>query len=107
MDKRLNVALLQKYRARLGRRLVLKVVVFDDEDLDFARRCRKILFDVPFYLSSGTPMKEETDGYVSVREAVCRGYKVLAEKVCADPLLHDAVVLPQLHVLLWGRDLGR
>lgn len=105
MADKLNIPLLQKYHARLAGRLVAKVVVFNDEDLEFAARVRRFFPNVPFYLSSGT--EQESDDYRETILHVCRGFKTLSEKVCADPRFHDAIVLPQLHVLAWGRDLGR
>lgn len=111
MADKLDVSKLQKYHARLPGKLALKIVIFNQEDLEFAARIRRIVPDVPFYLSAGTDQEVFQDGQLSadeqVRLGVCAGFRELAERVCGDPRFHDATVLPQLHVLAWGRDLGR
>jgi 7-carboxy-7-deazaguanine synthase len=102
LDK-LDIAVLQRYRARLGNRLVLKVVVFDRADLDFAERMRRLLPDTRLFLSSGTP---QVAPEVSDVDAVLEGFRRLVADVLARPSLHDATLAPQMHVLVWGRAQG-
>lgn len=101
MQDRLNPAVLQKYLARLRARMVLKIVCFDDADLDFAERIHRFLPDVEMYLSGGT---EQSVPYPA--DAVISRYRWLAETVINRPRLANCTVLPQLHVLVWGQELG-
>lgn len=108
MANKMSISLLQKYKARLSGQLVAKVVIFNDDDLEFAARIRKILPDIPFYLSAGTPHEGVSlDNNEELRMEICDSYRSLCEKVCAIPSFHDMIVLPQLHALAWGRALGR
>jgi 7-carboxy-7-deazaguanine synthase len=80
---------------------VLKIVVFDWEDLGWALGVHRLYPDVPLYLSAGTDQDAD-----DVREAVAGRYGWLCEAVIAEPSLHDVVVLPQLHVIAWGSRVG-
>ena len=80
--------------------LALKVVIFNDEDLDWV--CRGVLALYPtvqLYLSVGTD-PEDTPSSLGDR------YAWLCEQVTHEPQLHGAVVLPQLHVVAWGHRVG-
>ena len=80
--------------------LVLKVVIFDDDDLDWL--CRSVLTAYPnvaLYLSVGTD-PEDTPSTLGDR------YAWLCEQVTHEPSLHGASVLPQLHVIAWGHRVG-
>jgi 7-carboxy-7-deazaguanine synthase len=103
MAEKFSPAMLQKYVARLGVKLVLKFVVFSYEDLDWATRMRKLAPRARFFLSSGTVIREDDEEFKLV---VLRQYHWLAAEVLRRPELVDATVLPQLHALLWGRQLG-
>lgn len=100
MADRLEPAVLQKYHVRLRGRLFYKIVVFNDDDLDFAERIHRFMSGVPMYLSSGTPLDATTD-------LVLDRYRWLATAVLARPRLADCAILPQLHVLIWGHEKGR
>lgn len=106
MDGKLDIPVLQKYWARLQNKMVLKIVVFDDADFEFAARLHAFLPSAKLYLSAGTP---QTDYVVEVSRKLdaCIGYQWLCERVTADPRFHDAVVGMQMHVLAWGTELGR
>ena len=80
--------------------LVLKVVVFDDDDLKYASDIHSRYPAVPFYLSVGTPK-----GATALE--VIQRYRELTEKVVVTRGFQDAVILPQLHYLLWGSEKGR
>jgi 7-carboxy-7-deazaguanine synthase len=101
MEKRFNPAVLQKYHVRLRDRMVLKIVCFDDADLDFAERIHRFMPDVPLYLSAGT-----TVAHAYPAGAVLQRYKWLAESMIKRPKLMDCICLPQLHVLVWGQEIG-
>lgn len=101
MVDRLDPAILQKYHARLRARMVLKIVCFDDADLDYAERIHRFMPDVPMYLSAGTDLD-----YKSPADAQIHRFKWLAENVLQRPKLVNCSVLPQLHVLVWGEERG-
>jgi 7-carboxy-7-deazaguanine synthase len=101
MADRLDPAILQKYFARLRARMVLKIVCFDDADLDFAERIHRFLPDVQMYLSAGTDISAALPAV-----AVIKRYHWLAEAVIKRPRLANCTALPQLHVLVWGQELG-
>jgi 7-carboxy-7-deazaguanine synthase len=101
MAERLDPAVLQKYFARLRARMVLKIVCFDDADLDFAERIHRFLPDVQMYLSAGTDISVALPAV-----AVIKRYHWLAEAVIKRPRLANCTALPQLHVLVWGQELG-
>ncbi len=106
MEKKFKPEILQKYVARLGDRLVIKVVAFDDADLEFAARLHKWQPQVKFFLSSGTPAAgPKSDNKLPLR--ILDGYRELTEKVLKMPEFHDATILPQVHALVYGRELGR
>lgn len=75
----------------------LKIVIFNDEDYAFAREARKHIADTPIYLQLGTDVPYESK----------LGEKAnwLLDKVMQDGW-HDAIILPQMHVLLWGQKRG-
>ncbi|RYX82589.1 7-carboxy-7-deazaguanine synthase QueE [bacterium] len=80
----------------------LKVVVFDDADYEFARSVWREFPTIPFYLSVGTEpvARAEGDG-----EQITRGIEWLIDKAARDGW-SEAVILPQIHVLLWGQKRG-
>jgi 7-carboxy-7-deazaguanine synthase len=78
----------------------LKVVVFDEADLAYAKGIHLRYPSVPFYLQVGNTVG------VDDRDALLAKLDWLGGKVLADSVLQDAVVLPQLHVLLYGNRRG-
>lgn len=85
-----------------GATFALKVVVFNDEDYEWAVEWlapHQLL--VPCYLSVGT----DSQGEESTIETLGR-YAWLAEKVARDDRLPTVRAFPQLHVLAWGHALG-
>jgi 7-carboxy-7-deazaguanine synthase len=83
--------------------LVLKMVAFDERDLDWALGVHQRYPSVPLYLSAGT---DQAVGDHAVLDAVGNRYAWLCETVARRPELHAAVVLPQLHVVAWGNAIG-
>lgn len=104
MVSRFSIAMLQRYRARLRDRMVLKFVICSDEDLEWARRIRRLTPGARLFLSVATPIISLGG---DLEADILDGYRWLAERVFACRDLHDATVLPQLHALIWGRSLGR
>lgn len=83
----------------------LKVVIFDDIDLNYAKKIHTEYFAVPFYLSVGNEdLTMEND--VELAQKLLQKLDWLVSKVINDPEFNDARVLPQLHALLWGNKKG-
>ncbi|MEJ8475882.1 7-carboxy-7-deazaguanine synthase QueE [Roseibium algae] len=88
--------------------IVLKVVVFDDEDYAYAREVADRHPDLPMYLQPGnhTPPPAEDDKAESTLaqidlDGIMVRMRWLIDKVSNDRWF-DATVLPQLHTLIWG-----
>ncbi|MGZ3602159.1 MAG: 7-carboxy-7-deazaguanine synthase QueE [Ktedonobacterales bacterium] len=78
----------------------LKVVVFDDADFVYAREIHLRYPDVPFYLQVGNAVGQDD------ATALLAKLDWLGQKVLADAAMQSAIVLPQLHVLLYGNRRG-
>lgn len=81
----------------------LKVVVFNDEDFEYAKFVHEAYPDIPFYLSVGNEDAKE-EGDISGR--LLQKLDWLWEKVLNEPLMNDARPLPQLHTLVWANKRG-
>lgn len=77
----------------------LKVVVFCEEDYEFAVEMHERYPDVPFYLSVGNIDAEE-QGDISGR--LLKDLDNLWNRVISDPRMNDVITLPQLHTLVYG-----
>jgi 7-carboxy-7-deazaguanine synthase len=81
--------------------IALKIVIFDDEDFEFARSVWAHFPKLPVFLQPGNPMQAP---------ALCTGDLLerlswLTEKT-KHVQWHEVHVLPQLHVLMWGNKRG-
>ncbi len=84
-------------------RQVMKIVVFDQADYDWARQAAVRHPDLPLYLQPGNP---EVDPQAPVDLQACIDrLHWLIERVTADRWFGPRV-LPQLHVLVWGNKRG-
>lgn len=85
----------------------LKVVIFDDEDFEYARKVfkdfKKYNYKNPFYVSVGNIDSNE-QGDISHR--LLKKLDWLWEKVLNDPEFNDVRPLPQLHTLVWANKRG-
>ena len=101
---RTDWAKLARCLAAAGEKTVstFKVVVFDDEDYDYAREVADRFPDVPMYLQVGNddPPGLDTEPVPDVPGLLGR-YAWLSDKVLTDGW-NGATVLPQLHVLVYG-----
>jgi 7-carboxy-7-deazaguanine synthase len=93
--------------AQGGPLIVLKLVVFDDEDYAYAKDAAKRYPHLPIYLQPGnhTPPSADTDDVIVDMTGMMRRMEWLIDKVTQDRWF-GARVLPQLHVLLWGNIRG-
>lgn len=86
-----------------GTNFSLKVVVFDDDDFEYARGVHLRYPHVPFFLSVGNEDPNE-EGDISGR--LLKKLDWLWEKVLQDPDMNDVRPLPQLHTLVWANKRG-
>lgn len=110
LDQFLHLANFSGFQSNVN----LKIVVFDQRDLEFA----KMLFErygmngYPFYLSLGNPyppgldVSESPDWTTHVATLVGK-YKMLFEDIQCDPILSSMRFLPQWHIFLWGNAKGK
>ncbi len=86
---------------------VLKIVVFDEVDYQWAREVAGRYPDLPVYLQPGnhTPPPPDDDDAVVDQEGVDARMLWLVDRVIGDRWF-GAKVLPQLHVMLWGNKRG-
>jgi len=83
----------------------LKIVIFDEQDLDYAAGLHARYPQVPLVLQTGN--REVTGG--SAGDTAVRllaAYEQLIGQVIARSDLADVRVLPQLHTLVWGNKRG-
>lgn len=90
--------------AAQGPRAVLKIVVFDDPDYDYAREVSGRHPELPLYLQVGNGPLDAGRGGVD-RDGLIERFRWLTHKVAQDRWF-EATVLPQLHVLVWGNERG-
>lgn len=84
--------------------LNLKVVVFDDEDYEFAKQMHHRYPDLPFYLQVGNPyLDDEVENHIA---RLLERYENLVDKVMQSNDMNQVYVLPQLHTLLWSNMKG-
>lgn len=84
--------------------LNLKVVVFDDDDYEFAKYIHHRYPDLPFYLQVGNPyLDDEVESHTA---RLLERYENLVDKVMQSNDMNQVYVLPQLHTLLWSNMKG-
>jgi 7-carboxy-7-deazaguanine synthase len=96
---RLNREKLKACVDQAGIRGVLKFVVADREDFEWAKDVAKDYDRQAIYVQPLTVGPTENRQY--------QGYTSLCQEVAADPELRRWRVIPQLHVLAWGGERGR
>ena len=90
----------------MRQRASFKIVVFDDTDFDWADRLytyvrKRAPSGMPtFCLQAGTATQGD------VTEVLLEKYRWLVEKWLASGKMSQAIVLPQVHALVWGRKKG-
>jgi 7-carboxy-7-deazaguanine synthase len=83
----------------------LKVVIFDDGDLDYASKVHQRYPNIPFYIQTGNPIVSEKDDEVLIKTLLQR-FEALTDQVMNRTDLLNVRVLPQLHTLIWGNKRG-
>ncbi|MEH7238861.1 7-carboxy-7-deazaguanine synthase QueE [Bacillus sp. JJ1562] len=83
----------------------LKVVVFDDEDYNYAKKVHLRYPDVPFFLQVGNEDNKIVDNQLLI-EQLLQKYEWLIDKTMLDNEFRNVKVLPQLHTYIWGNKRG-
>jgi 7-carboxy-7-deazaguanine synthase len=83
----------------------LKVVIFDETDLEYARIVHKRYEGIPFYLQVGNDDIMNGNNQELIQKLLNK-YEWLVNRVVEDSQLNNVKVLPQLHALLWGNKRG-
>jgi 7-carboxy-7-deazaguanine synthase len=83
----------------------IKVVVFNDADLEYAVKVHLRYPDAPMYLQVGNDDVHSMDS-AQLTSILLKRYEWLIEKVMESSILNHVRVLPQLHTLVWGNKRG-
>jgi len=103
-----NWAVLDDIVERLSqhkRNFSLKVVVFDERDLEYAMEVHRRYPKATFFLQAGNDDLTEADPR-TLLDRLMKRYTWLVDTVMASEELKDVRVLPQLHAWLWGNKRG-
>ncbi|WP_338750881.1 7-carboxy-7-deazaguanine synthase QueE [Bacillus sp. FJAT-52991] len=87
------------------RNFSLKVVIFDEKDLAYAKKVHQSFPEVPFFLQTGNDRLEEIND-VELLSYLVRKYEWLIEQTMPDADWKNVRVLPQLHTFVWGNKKG-
>lgn len=79
----------------------LKVVIFNDEDYQYAKKVHFRYPAIPFFFQIGNDDSKTSDDN-QLLEKLLQKYEWLINKVMFDDSLKDVKVLPQLHTYIWG-----
>jgi 7-carboxy-7-deazaguanine synthase len=83
----------------------IKIVIFNDEDYQYAKEVYKRYQNIPFFLQVGNENSKQEDRQQLIQNLL-QQYENLIAKVMSDEELKDIKVLPQLHTYLWGNKRG-
>ncbi len=83
----------------------LKIVVFNDQDFEYAKKIHQRYPRVPFYLQVGNE-SITTNDKSELLNVLLQRYEWLIQKVMQDKDLNHVKVLPQLHTYVWGNKQG-
>ena len=84
--------------------LNLKVVIFNEEDYEFAKLIHHRYPKIPFYLQVGNPYLDTS--VPNHTEKLLERYETLVDTVMQSMDMNHVYVLPQLHTLLWSNKKG-
>ncbi|WP_421378784.1 7-carboxy-7-deazaguanine synthase QueE [Bacillus salacetis] len=83
----------------------LKVVIFNNKDLEYATNLHERYPEVPFFLQVGNTDLVEEDGRGLLKQLIT-DYEKLIDAVTESDRLNNVRVLPQLHTYVWGNKRG-
>lgn len=99
-------------KAPHGQQIAIKIPIFTDEDIEFARRYAQFINsytnvrdnELKLYLSVGNPDVDTTE---SIRDRVLSDYELLINKINeSSEDFQNVFILPQIHTLVWGNKQG-
>jgi 7-carboxy-7-deazaguanine synthase len=106
MHKKNKLEIIDEYHQKHHKKLVLKIVVFDNHDLNFALEFKLRYPKTPLYLLTGTPTAAICPEQQQIVKSVLDRYKWLTEQVIHNRLFHGAIVDLQSHALIYGHKTG-
>lgn len=83
----------------------LKVVIFEQDDLDYAIKLHQRYLGVEFFLQVGNDDLKTMDNEKLLGHMLSQ-YERLIDQVMESNVLKDVRILPQLHTYLWGNKRG-
>ena len=83
----------------------LKVVIFNDEDYQYAKQVHQRYPHLPFFFQVGNDDLTTIDNAQLISKLLQK-YEWLINKVISDDEVKNAKVLPQLHTYIWGNKRG-
>lgn len=88
-------------------KVILKFVVFDEVDFEFAQNISKLFPHIPVYLQPGnhTPPQSNNDDYNIDQEGIMIRMRWLIDQAI-EHHWYDVRILPQLHTIIWGNQRG-
>ncbi|SCN33221.1 7-carboxy-7-deazaguanine synthase [Bacillus cytotoxicus] len=89
----------------VDKNMSLKVVIFDDDDFEYAKNVHERYPHVPFFLQVGNDDTKTAEDAVLIPKLLQK-YEWLIEKAVHSKEMNDVKVLPQLHALVWGNKRG-
>lgn len=131
MGEKFEEAKFRRFFQRTIRPICIKIVVFSEQDLEFAVGIEQIVREemlgwneqtkgrVAFYLSLGNPDPPVLDDEFNLHQhpeggshtehilALLSSYRRFSEELLQDPRLKAFKFLPQIHVLAYGNETGR
>ncbi|MFB4162857.1 7-carboxy-7-deazaguanine synthase QueE [Alteribacillus sp. JSM 102045] len=96
---------IHRLQGREDKEVSLKIVIFDDTDLEYAAQVHERYPEIAMFLQTGNEHIETSDDSWLLSHLL-KKYEELVEKVIASERLNEVKVLPQLHTLLWGNKQG-
>ncbi|MEI2327146.1 7-carboxy-7-deazaguanine synthase QueE [Priestia megaterium] len=101
LDNIIETLLKEKRMAHIS----IKVVVFNDEDFEYAASVHERYPEVPFFVQVGNEDLTTIDN-ASLTQELLKKYEWLIDKAVAAKNMNDVRVLPQVHALVWGNKRG-
>ena len=84
-----------------------KIVLFGPADIEFAKYIHKMYPGIPLYLSIGNSHIDKAWCNQYIKKHILLQTERIVELVLKEDELINATILPQLHTLIWGNELGR
>lgn len=101
----LDEIMVKLQKASNNHHVSLKVVIFNDEDYQYAKQVHQRYPNLPFFFQVGNDDFTTVDNAQLINKLLQK-YEWLINKVISDHDVKDAKVLPQLHTYIWGNKRG-